>query len=51
MNPTVSVIRASCVSLRRIRRVAGSRVANNRFSVYTSLWVRAFSKVDFPALV
>jgi len=50
-NPTVSVIIASRSLGKRRRELLGSSVAKSRFSVKTSLFVRAFKRVDFPALV
>ena len=51
MNPTVSVTMTS-LSLGNLRRLLeGSNVAKSRLSARTLLFVRLFSRVDFPALV
>ena len=52
MKPTVSVITTTSLSLgKRSRLLAVSSVAKNLSSTKTSLFVREFRKVDFPAFV
>ena len=51
MNPTVSVMMTS-MSFGNLRRLLeGSNVAKSLLSARTLLFVRVFSRVDFPALV